>query len=78
MSSDEIKIIREDIKEIKIQLNSIAKSIEILSNKCNRMDTHISFVEKTYDTFKQPLNFVKNKVERIMTYSNTQNNLIEK
>jgi hypothetical protein len=37
------------------------------------MDTYIDLIEKTYDTVKMPLNYIKTNVERLMNITNTQN-----
>ena len=40
-------------------------SIENLTKICSRMDSHINFVEKTYDTLKTPLDYLTKKVSYI-------------
>jgi hypothetical protein len=74
----EIEIIKKDLQEIKSKLNIIT---DILKNrldcidtlvKCsNKLDTHIDFVENTYDTLVQPLNYIKNTVNRISGYESS-------
>jgi len=44
------------LKEIKEQLDRIEKI-------CERMDRHISFVDRVYDGFEAPLAFVKAQFE---------------
>ncbi len=57
--------IENEIKELKMSVESLIKIIETLTNTCSRMDSHINFVEKTYDTLKYPLNYITEKVSNI-------------
>ena len=50
-------------KEIVEELKKLTLEVQKLQVTCSRMDSHISFVETTYDKFRHPLNVVKNKVE---------------
>ena len=34
------------------------------------MSKHIDFIEKTYDVVRTPLNYIKNKIEYIMSNNN--------
>ena len=49
--------------DLEVKLNTI---LELLENdvapNCNKMSSHIDFVDKVYDTVKSPLNFMCNKV----------------
>lgn len=63
MSQDNEVIIRLD--RIENALLELTKKIDSLSNTCSRMDGHISFVEDTYDTLKNPLRIIKEKVENV-------------
>jgi len=47
-----------DISDIKTQLNNV-------ESNCNRMDSHISFIENTYDTLRHPINIFKAKIEQV-------------
>jgi len=55
----EIKSMNNDILEIKTKLNN-------LESTSLRMDSHISFIEKTYNKFKTPLNILKNSTEKFL------------
>lgn len=39
-----------------------------VQESCDRMNTHIDFINETYSTLETPLNYVKNKVEYLMGY----------
>ena len=49
--------------DLEVKLNKI---LELLENdvkpNCNKMSSHIDFVDKVYETVKSPLNFMCNKV----------------
>ena len=63
--------------DLEIKLNKI---IELLENdvapNCNKMSTHIDFIDKVYDTVKSPLNFMCNKVNVLS--GNENNSLTDK
>jgi len=58
--------------DLEVKLNKI---LELLENdvapNCNKMSTHIDFIDKVYDTVKNPLGFLCNKVNLL---SGNQNN----
>lgn len=58
--------------DLEVKLNKI---LELLENdvapNCNKMSTHIDFIDKVYDNVKSPLNFMCNKVNLL---SGNQNN----
>lgn len=62
--------------DLEIKLNKI---LELLENdikpNCNKMNTHIDFVDKVYDSVKNPLDFICNKVNKL---SGTELSNIEK
>jgi hypothetical protein len=63
--------------DLEVKLNKI---LELLENdvapNCNKMSTHIDFVDKVYDTVKSPLNFMCNKVNILS--GNENNSLTDK
>ena len=69
----ELNLIKERLDNIeRIQL-LILEKINNISKSTENMDTHIDFIEKTYDTVKMPLNYIKTNVERLMGIQNTSN-----
>jgi hypothetical protein len=64
----------KELQEIKETILLLTKAIENLTKTCGRMDSHINFVEDTYDTLKTPLNYLTQKVAYI-TGSNTTKEL---
>lgn len=63
--------------DLEVKLNTI---LELLENdvapNCNKMSTHIDFIDKVYDTVKSPLNFMCNKVNLLS--GNENNSLTDK
>ena len=57
-----IDTLETTIKDMSVELRELKDAINKLVGTCDRMDSHISFVEATYDTLKKPLDFVKEKV----------------
>lgn len=49
--------------DLEVKLNKIIELIENdVKPNCNKMSSHIDFVDKVYDTVKSPLNFMCNKI----------------
>ena len=63
--------------DLEVKLNKI---LELLENdvapNCNKMSSHIDFVDKVYDTVKSPLGFMCNKINILS--GNESNSLTDK
>jgi len=63
MSGEEIKELKEEMKEMNkkldLILNFLEKDVKI---NCDKMGDHIDFVEKVYDNVKNPLGYLCNKL----------------
>jgi len=57
--------INKKIDNLQNDVSLIKSQFEGLETTCNRMDGHINFVEKTYETLKHPINIFKNKIEQV-------------
>jgi DNA anti-recombination protein RmuC len=64
-----IEKIEETQQEILSELKKLTTEIQKLQVICGRMDSHISFVESTYEKFKHPLNVIKHGVENFFIRS---------
>mgnify|MGYP001374780785 CR=1 FL=1 len=57
--------------DLEVKLNKI---LELLENdvapNCNKMSTHIDFVDNVYDNVKNPLGFICNKVNGLSNGNN--------
>ena len=62
---NDIKIIKKDLDEIKDKLNIINLKLDESNRYSKKLDSHIDFVESTYDSLVHPLNYIKNTVNRI-------------
>ena len=58
-----------ELKEIKETLLILTKKIESLDKTCSRMDSHINFVEGTYQSLRTPLDYLKQKTEMLLGQS---------
>ena len=59
----ELKKLREEVAELK-------KDVDELKTTCGRMDGHISFVERTYETLKTPIDYIKYYCNKPINYLN--------
>ena len=49
--------------DLEVKLNKITYLLENdVAPNCNKMSSHIDFVDKVYDTVKSPLGFMCNKI----------------
>jgi predicted nuclease with TOPRIM domain len=52
-----------EISKLSNKINQLENKIDLLIKICSKMNGHIDFVEDTYNTMRNPLNFIKNKIE---------------
>ena len=53
--------------DLEVKLNKITELLENdVAPNCNKMSSHIDFVENVYDNVKNPLGFLCNKVSGFM------------
>ena len=65
--------------DLEVKLNKIIELIENdVAPNCNKMSSHIDFVDKVYDTVKSPLNFMCNKVNVLSGKEISDNSLTDK
>lgn len=63
--------------DVEVKLNKITELLEKdISPNCKKMSSHIDFVDKVYDTVKNPLGFICNKVNVLS--GNENNSLTDK
>jgi len=49
--------------DLEVKLNKILELLENnISPNCNKMSSHIDFIDKVYDTVKSPLGYICSKV----------------
>ena len=71
MSNDEIEnriaVLELQYDRIEKKLDQILEIIDKkISKSCNKMSSHIDFVENVYDNVKNPLGFICNKVSGLI------------
>ena len=63
MSGEEIKELKEEMKEMNKKLDLILNFLEKdVKVNCDKMGEHIDFVENVYDNVKNPLGYLCNKI----------------
>tara|TARA_B100001248_G_C27399026_1_gene468293 strand:+ start:339 stop:581 length:243 start_codon:yes stop_codon:yes gene_type:complete len=63
--------------DLEVKLNKITDLLENdVAPNCNKMSSHIDFVDKVYDTVKSPLGFMCNKINVLS--GNENNSLTDK
>jgi archaellum component FlaC len=61
-SEKRLENIEIKLENIELKLNSILDIISENKKNCEKMSSHIDFIEKTYNTIRTPLEYVKNKM----------------
>ena len=51
------------LQKLEETVSEMRDEIKNLQTICSRMDSHIDFVETTYEKFSHPLHIVKQKIE---------------
>lgn len=63
--------------DLEVKLNKIIDLLERdITPNCNKMSSHIDFIDTVYDTVKSPLNFMCNKINILS--GNDNNSLTDK
>jgi len=53
-----------ELQMVRRELATLATEIRELRKTCGRMDNHISFVERIYNTFRAPLEYIRTRLSR--------------
>jgi hypothetical protein len=69
--------IRSELKDLTDRIEAIERKLDLILFKldgsviknCDKMGTHIDFVNSVYTTVKVPLNYISNKIQRIINPS---------
>ena len=73
----ELTEVKKELTEVKKELTEVKKEQEKQSTSTKDLDTrlssHINFIDTTYDTLKNPLSFIKSRVETLMSIKTTKN-----
>lgn len=71
--SEKIIELKQEVTQLKDIIEDLSKNIKTMNVSTSRMDSHIDFVEDTYETLKRPLHYITNKVNGIMSISHVNN-----
>jgi hypothetical protein len=76
ITSSELKELTDRIEMIERKLDLILLKLDgsVIKN-CDKMGNHIDFVNSVYTTVKVPLNYISNKIQRIINPSGLQTEL---
>jgi hypothetical protein len=72
----EINKLRENVSDLNEKIKILESLLVKISVSAEKMDSHIDFITNTYDTFKTPLYYVKNTVDRLVGNSFIKNNVL--
>lgn len=63
-NNDRIELIIEKLNSIDKKIDALVKDInEDVKPKCNKMSSHIDFIEKVYNVVKSPLGFMCERIK---------------
>jgi hypothetical protein len=72
----EINKLRENVSNLNEKVKTLETLLITISTSSKKMDSHIDFITNTYETFKLPLYYVKNTVEKLVQVGFSKNNAI--
>jgi len=75
---NELKKNNSDIKDLAVKIEKLTFVIEQLTTTCGRMDTHVSNVENVYESVRMPLSFIKNKINRLISTGDNNDETLPK
>lgn len=56
----------EKLDKLEKKIDCILEILETkVSKECEKMSTHIDFIDKVYEKVKNPLNFITNKINHV-------------
>ena len=58
--------LKEEILQINKKLDYILEILAKQNQTCKKLDNHVEFVESTYNSVRELLNYIYNKVNNIM------------
>ena len=62
-----LEVLKKHTEEINIKLEKLCKVVdEHVVPDCDKMSNHINFIETVYNTVKNPLGFLCNRINRVI------------
>jgi hypothetical protein len=65
---EQLDIMRDKITSMENKMDKIEELLTKVSKDTTRMDSHITFVERIYETIKSPFHYILGKTEKILTF----------
>lgn len=65
--TEEVSILKETVNKLILVIEELSNDVKNMKKSTSRMDSHIDFVEETYDTLKKPINYIAGKINGIQT-----------
>jgi hypothetical protein len=73
----DIEKLREEVAMLNEKMKTFETILLKLSVTAERTDSHIDFITNTYETFKAPLYYVKNTVDKLVGVGYTKINTLK-
>ena len=64
---EQLDVLENKITGMENKIDKIEELLAKIANDTTRMDSHITFVEKIYETIKSPFHYILGKTEKILT-----------
>lgn len=61
----ELKKTNQKIDELVLCIKDLTSEIKKMNNKCEKMESHIDFVENVYDKVRKPMSYLVNSVSKL-------------
>ena len=72
----EINNLRDEVSSLNEKVKTLETLLIKISATAERTDSHIDFITSTYETFKAPLMYVKNTVDKLSGITFNRNSAI--
>lgn len=69
----EIVELKQEVLQLKKVIEELSKNIKSMNASTSRMDSHIDFVEGTYETLRRPLNYITDRVNGMISIRHVTN-----
>jgi hypothetical protein len=62
---NEINKLSSEISQLSSKIDLLIQEVRTLNKSCNRMDEHITFVNKVYNTVRSPVSYIISNVNKL-------------
>lgn len=67
---NELKEIKQSLTQFNERLKGVEERLKGVEESCNKMGSHIDFVENTYEKIKKPFHYIAEKVSDLASLEN--------